>query len=123
MDDPTTRPSPPIDRQRLIDLYGPLADELGAELVEEFQSDARAFVETLHRLDLPTDLEQTALTSHTIKGSAGALGALRLGELAAQLEDASRARNTAAATEAKSAVIQELARFYDLRFDDIWDVE
>jgi HPt (histidine-containing phosphotransfer) domain-containing protein len=120
MDEGPAAAATPIDPSRLAELYGPLAEELGAELLDAFRSDARVFAD---RLDDPmalSDLDALAVTAHTIKGSAGALAAPRLYEVAMRLEKAARAGNASQAESANGEVRRELSRFFDLTFDQVW---
>lgn len=73
-----------ISGEELDRLYGPLADELGQELLESFAPTAADTADRL--LAALSDRETLRREAHTLKGTAGALGAVGLANLAATIE-------------------------------------
>lgn len=80
-----------IDELRQLQLDG--EPDLLAELVEVFVEDASARLKTLREALNQADADGVAKIAHTLKGSAGNLGASRMAHLAAQLEERGRSGN------------------------------
>jgi len=69
------------------------SDEPGiiTELVQIYQNDTQALMESLHEAVANHDMKTITSVTHTIKSSSGNLGANRLAELASSLEKLSKA--------------------------------
>ena len=95
---------PLVSREELARLYGPIADELGEELIDQFRGDSMGYSKTLARLagDLVHDpaaaRAEIAYVAHTIKGSAAALGALGLTQVMPATGAATLTRSSSAAS-------------------------
>ncbi|GAB4353604.1 MAG: hypothetical protein Kow006_18840 [Gammaproteobacteria bacterium] len=74
-----------LDESRLAELRALLEEAELVELLEVFESDARATVEQLQVLD-PEDCETAAALAHKLKSSAANVGARELSELARRIE-------------------------------------
>lgn len=113
---------PLVSREELARLYGPIADELGEELIDQFRGDSMGYSKTLARLagDLVHDptaaRAEIAYVAHTIKGSAAALGALGLTQAALDVETIAKTATTETVQEAISALDALLVKFHDLQF-------
>jgi HPt (histidine-containing phosphotransfer) domain-containing protein len=89
-------PAPPpavraasVDRQIIDELHEVMEDEFH-ELLETYLDTAPGFLEQLARAARDGDSEKMILPAHSLKSSSANVGALRLSELAKEVEHASK---------------------------------
>ncbi len=81
--------APPLDRTILDEirsLQGEDAPNLLAELVDAYLVNSRQLIERIHRALAGQDLPDLRKAVHSLKGSSGNLGALKLGELCSEIQ-------------------------------------
>jgi len=105
-----TRPARVIDLRMLEELGANDPKGLVREVIELFLLDAPERVAALHDAMARGDMSALACTAHTLKGSAGHLGARALATLCARLEALGRADARESAALALAAVEDELER-------------
>ncbi len=86
-----------IDRSALARLLDDVGLENADMLLDAFLEELEGQAQALEAAAGEGQLEAMARAAHQIKGSAATLGAVRLGRLAATIEDAARANDAAAA--------------------------
>ena len=80
-------PSAPIDRSVLEEFHAEMGDdELTAELIELFLTDAPARISAMQEASRRGDRACASVEAHALKGGAGTFGAHRLVQLCGQLE-------------------------------------
>jgi signal transduction histidine kinase/DNA-binding response OmpR family regulator len=87
--------------------------EVLQKLYTLFLRDVPEQLETLHDMVVAGDVRQVADTAHTLKGSAGIIGAVKARELASLLEQAARKRETEVLQERFSCMRGEYVRIMD----------
>ena len=100
----------PVDEEvisSLLELGGP---ELLSELVDLFCSDAHPQMATLDEAVQADDAARVAEVAHSLKSSCANLGAMRLSELAKELETAGRSGSLESAAEVIEVSKIELER-------------
>ncbi len=93
----TRDPGDLIDRSVLARLLDDVGMENADMLLDVFIEELAGQAQALEAAADGAHLEAMSKTAHQIKGSAATLGAVRLGRLAASIEDAARAKDAAAA--------------------------
>ena len=103
----------PIDHsllERLRDLQEEGEPDILAELVEMFLSDVSARLKTLRGAVEGGDGRSVERTAHTLKGSAKNMGAVRMSEICAELEEAGRSGELARVPQQLDQLEAELCR-------------
>lgn len=83
------------------------------ELIEMFLDDARQSVATITQSVASADTESINRTSHMLKSSAGSVGAMRIAEIAKDLERVSKSPVAASDPNAWAALGLELQQAFD----------
>ncbi|MBK1649294.1 PAS domain S-box protein [Rhabdochromatium marinum] len=95
-----------LEPQVLTQLAAETTSDLPRMLVEMFLGELKQRIEELHALHAAGDLTALGAAAHSLKGSAGTLGANRLQHMAQQLEQAGKAADPAHAEQALTALTQ-----------------
>jgi HPt (histidine-containing phosphotransfer) domain-containing protein len=110
---PPARSPAPVDLGMLRNLraaQGAGQPDIVAEVVAIFLQDAPGRVATIRAGVARGDLEGASRAAHTLKGSAGHLGARTLSTLCARFEEKVREGSPFDASSAADAIAEELAR-------------
>jgi HPt (histidine-containing phosphotransfer) domain-containing protein len=99
-----------LDEKRLGQSKRELGEEVFAELLEEYLSDAGRQVEQLERALAEGDAESAAMAAHTLRGNSAYIGAPELVARCAELEARSRAGALEGAGELLAGIEAALAR-------------
>jgi HPt (histidine-containing phosphotransfer) domain-containing protein len=99
----------PLDPDVLAGLRELGDAELLVELVELFVDDAQSRLPTLQDAFEKGDAETVERTAHTLKGSSGNMGALRMAEACENLQEIGRSRDLSGALE----LIEQLEAEFD----------
>jgi two-component system, sensor histidine kinase and response regulator len=103
----------PLDHDVLAGLRGLQGDDetdIVAELAGMFLDDARSGLQALEEAVEEGDAPAVERVAHTLKGSSGNMGARRMSDLCAQLEDAGAAGDFALSTELLERLREEFGR-------------
>lgn len=84
------------------------------ELIEMFIDDAKQSVATIMQTSAVTDPELVNRTAHTLKSSAGSVGAMCVAEIAKELEAATKPSLAAINPNACAALSDELGRAFEI---------
>ncbi len=103
-------PENPIDPEVVAGLRELGGDDVLAELVEMFLEDARPRLAVLGRAGAAGDAHTVEQVAHTLKGSAGNMGARLMSELAAGLQDIGASGDLSGAAERVDELEAEFAR-------------
>jgi HPt (histidine-containing phosphotransfer) domain-containing protein len=79
-----------IDESQIKEIGAVVGEEMLAELMEAFCRDVRAEFDRVVEASTGPDWPGLAIAAHTLRGVAGNLGAVRIAELAAELEAAAK---------------------------------
>lgn len=89
----------PLVLGRLRDMFGEKADHFITKMIRLFSEESQKRLSDLETAIHQNNSEQIALGAHTLKGSCGVIGAIRMAKICKELECASRAQNTEQASQ------------------------
>ena len=97
---------PHVDEQALTELKDVMEDEFDI-LIETFLKDSRDRISHLRKVVAENDADAIAGSAHSFRGSAVNIGAIQLGELCRQAEQAGKDQRISTALEVLHAIESE----------------
>jgi HPt (histidine-containing phosphotransfer) domain-containing protein len=82
-----------IDRSAIITLSDSVGEEFVGELIDTFVDEAPGLFQNMRQAQLAGDADRFRRAAHSLKSNASTFGAIRLAELAKELESMARAND------------------------------
>lgn len=113
--DPKTRrePSPSLDESVILglrDLQEPDGPDILAEIFNMFLGDAARRLDELQKALKDGDLQAIKRVAHTLKGTAGSVGAIRMSEQSLDIHEMASKENISGITSTVESLREELAK-------------